>query len=597
VIEKLSQSSVSFTSKSNQEFPQDSQFSKGLLDYSTWPLSLPKNQAKTMKISITFLFTIFALLTISGCHDLTVQEQFKKHITYLASDELEGREAGTESEKKAAQYVAKEFRQIGLNPKGTDGYFQQFNFMMGKIYGENEVRNGDTELAIDDDFFPLNYSGNGLATGEVVNAGFGIEAPDLSYSDYTDIGDVSGKIVQFSVSSPDGIHPHSEYIDYHNVRNRVKLAESKGAVAVILTNEDPNASDPKKDYTEKMAKVSIPVIFISKTKKLSGSEVTIRVELKDDERQAQNVVGYIDNGRENTIVFGAHFDHLGYGIHGGSLYRGEEMIHNGADDNASGTSMLIELSREISKSTLTSTNFLFIAFSGEEKGLLGANYYTKNPTIDLEKVDYMINMDMVGRLDTADYNLAINGVGSSPSWEAVLNEQVQDPISIVTSESGVGPSDHTSFYLADIPVLHFFTGTHENYHKPSDDEPLINYNGMEMVYNYILRISTSLDQEEKLAFTKTKDSESRSAPSFNVTLGIVPDYMYDKGGVRVDGVSDGKPGDAAGLEKGDIVMKLGDYDTDDMYAYMEALSKLNKGDKVSAEIKRGDEIIILEVQF
>jgi len=258
--------------------------------------------------------------------------------------------------------------------------------------------------------------------------------------------------------------------------------------------------------------------------------------------------------------------------------------------------MLIELSRAMKNSELNNSNYLFIAFSGEEKGLLGANYYTKNATIDLTTVNYMINMDMVGRLDSADYKLAINGVGTSPSWE-ILESLVEPPLSIVTSESGVGPSDHTSFYLSDIPVLHFFTGTHENYHKPSDDEPLINYEGMEMVYNYIVKITNALNSSEKLAFTKTKDSDSRSAPRFNVTLGIVPDYMYNETGVRVDGVSDGKPASVAGIQKGDIVLQLGDYAIDDLYGYMEALSKIKKGDLLKASVKRGDVSLTLDVQF
>jgi hypothetical protein len=259
--------------------------------------------------------------------------------------------------------------------------------------------------------------------------------------------------------------------------------------------------------------------------------------------------------------------------------------------------MLIEISRAIKNTKLSNSNFLFIAFSGEEKGLLGANYFTKNPTIDLDQVSYMLNMDMVGRLDTADYSLAVSGVGTSPAWNPVINDNILDPLKIVTTESGVGPSDHTAFYLSDIPVLHFFTGTHENYHKPSDDADLINYDGMVAVYSYILNVIIDLDTEPKLTFTKTKDSDSRKAPKFSVTLGIIPDYMYDKGGVKIDGVSDDKPAANAGMKKGDILLKLGDYSIDDMYAYMDALSKFKKGDEIIVELKRGDETLIVDVRF
>jgi hypothetical protein len=468
---------------------------------------------------------------------------------------------------------------------------------MGKNFGTNVITIDNNSLTIEDDFFPLNFTSNGKAEGALVMVGFGIEAADLEYNDYEDV-DVNGKIALINISSPDGIHPHSKYLDYHGIKDRVKVAEGKGAIGILLYNDDPTASDPKKNYTDKIARVSIPVAFVTNSEILSGAAGAMEISLEEDERVATNVIGYIDNQAESTVILGAHFDHLGYGKHGGSLYRdGEDAIHNGADDNASGTAMLIELARNISSSELKNTNFLFIAFSGEEKGLLGANYFTKNPTIDLLSADYMINMDMVGRLDTTEYNLAISGTGTSPTWANVLEEQVQPPLHIVTSESGVGPSDHTSFYLSDIPVLHFFTGTHENYHKPSDDEPLINYDGMVMVYDYILRVATALNDEPKLAFTKTKDANSRSAPSFNVTLGIVPDYMYDKGGVKVDGVSDGKPGANAGLVKGDIVLQIGDFETNDMYEYMDALSNLKKGEKANAKIQRDGEEMELEIQF
>lgn len=546
-----------------------------------------------MKRATLLLFFTTALFT--ACTQLTLKDQLKKHISYLASDELEGREAGTDGEEKAAIYVADQFAMIGLEPKGTDGFFQSFDFVNGKNYGDNQFIVDGEARVIDDQYFPLNYSANGSATGPLVDAGFGIKATDLGYDDFEG-KEIDGAVLVISVSSPDGIHPHSKYLAYHSLKDRVRTAASLGAAAVIFTNSDPTASDPSKRYTEKMAREEIPVIFSSQD--ITGSEATVKVELLEDERQAMNVVGFIDNQSETTAIFGAHFDHLGYGKSGGSLYRGDqESIHNGADDNASGTAMLIELARSIKESQLTNSNFLFIAFSGEEKGLLGANYYTKNPTIDLNSANYMINMDMVGRLDTTDYALAINGAGTSPAWKEIIESQTIEPLQVATSDSGVGPSDHTSFYLAEMPVLHFFTGTHENYHKPTDDEPLINYDGMETVHTMIMGIATELNAREKLAFTKTQDSNSRSAPRFNVTLGIVPDYMYDKGGVKVDGVSEGKPGSEAGLTKGDIVLRLGEYETKDMYGYMEALSKLKKGDKVEAAVKRGEETVTLEIQF
>jgi len=238
---------------------------------------------------------------------------------------------------------------------------------------------------------------------------------------------------------------------------------------------------------------------------------------------------------------------------------------------------------------------LFIAFSGEEMGLLGSNYFVKNPTIDLKKVNYMINMDMVGRLNE-EKAVSISGVGSSPSFSQTLHAVNDFGLKIIENQSGVGPSDHTSFYLSDIPVLHFFTGQHEDYHKPSDDAHLINYVGMETLSNYILAVVEDLDSFGKLAFRATKN-ESEETPRFKVGLGIVPDYLFDGEGMRIDGVSEGKPAQKAGLQKGDIVKKLDTTSITDMMSYMKALSAFEAGQKTKVIIDRKGEFIELEVAF
>jgi hypothetical protein len=306
----------------------------------------------------------------------------------------------------------------------------------------------------------------------------------------------------------------------------------------------------------------------------------------------RNVVAFLDKKADKTIVIGAHFDHLGMGGQG-SLHRGDSAIHNGADDNASGTAALLALAKIFKYETLKS-NILFIAFSGEENGLWGSNYFVKNPTIDLKTVNYMINMDMVGRLNP-EKSLAVHGVGTSPSFPPVLDPINADSLKLVPSESGVGPSDHTSFYLQDLPVLHFFTGQHADYHKPSDDADKINYEGLVQVVRYISRLIAGLDAEPKLAFTKTKDSSD--SPRFTVSMGVVPDYLYDGKGMRVDGVSEGKPAQAAGLQKGDIVIQLGDSTINDMMGYMRALSVFKKGDSTQVVLERAGQKIAAKVKF
>jgi hypothetical protein len=326
----------------------------------------------------------------------------------------------------------------------------------------------------------------------------------------------------------------------------------------------------------------------------TGDSAKLGMQLVKEQR-ALNVVAFKDNNAPYTVVIGAHYDHLGWGDEN-SLFTGGRAIHNGADDNASGVSCMIALARWLSSPEAPrNNNYLFIAFSGEEKGLWGSNYFTKHPTVPLEKMNYMLNMDMVGRLNT-EKTLAINGVGTSPEWMNVLPAIQRDGIKTVTSESGVGPSDHTSFYLSDVPAVHFFTGQHEDYHKPSDDWKKINFTGLVSVSFYISDLIKSMDNKGKLAFTKTKDS-TPSAADFKVTLGVVPDYLYSGKGMRIDGTKEGRPGAMAGLQKGDVLLKLGDYELADIYAYMEALAKYEKGQTVPLLIERNGKEMVLQVTF
>ncbi|MFP4844531.1 M28 family peptidase [Winogradskyella sp. PE311] len=312
-----------------------------------------------------------------------------------------------------------------------------------------------------------------------------------------------------------------------------------------------------------------------------------------------NVIGFIDNNAKTTIVIGAHYDHLGFGGEG-SLYREKDKaVHNGADDNASGVAVMLNLASRLKVKNETAeikdaNNYLFMAFSGEEMGLLGSNYFSKNPTVDAESINYMINMDMVGRMKQ-DSTLAVYGTGTSPMFKQTIKSN-NDKFKIVENESGVGPSDHTSFYLIDIPVLHFFTGQHEDYHKPGDDSDKLNYVGMGLISDYIYDIISDLDDNGELAFRKTKN-ESEETPRFKVGLGVVPDYLYDGKGMRIDGTREETPAFNAGLKKGDVVIKLGDSIITDMMSYMRALSVFDNGDIGDITVKRDDEVINTTVKF
>jgi hypothetical protein len=313
----------------------------------------------------------------------------------------------------------------------------------------------------------------------------------------------------------------------------------------------------------------------------------------DSSLNAKNLLGYIDNGGARTVILGAHYDHLGMGGEG-SLYRGEPAVHNGADDNASGVATLLKLAKMLQESPEARDNYLIILFSGEEIGLLGSNYFAKNPTLDLDQVAYMINLDMVGRL-REDKTLSVSGTGTAPVWAQMLNS-LNPGFNLVLNESGVGPSDHTSFYLQDIPVLHFFTGQHEDYHKPSDDAEKLNYEGMEEIAAYLFDLTKAMESQEEIAFRKTKN-ESDQVPRFKVTLGVIPDYLFSGEGMRIDGVSEDKPAQKAGLQKGDIVVQLGDSTIVDMMSYMRALSSFEKGQTTTVVVERKGAKVTAEVTF
>ena len=315
------------------------------------------------------------------------------------------------------------------------------------------------------------------------------------------------------------------------------------------------------------------------------------------ELHSANVVGFINNNSENTIIIGAHYDHLGLGMDGNSLDANPQgKIHNGADDNASGVAGVLALANYYQNNKIKEHyNFLFLCFSGEELGLFGSKKFCENPSIDLSNVDFMLNMDMIGRLDSLNH-LIVYGVGTATPFVTLVNDTKGD-LKLKLDSSGIGPSDHTSFYLKDIPVLHFFTGQHSDYHKPSDDAEKINYDGEKKVLEYIVKLVNEIDKMPKLIFTKTRNADNESTPKFKVTLGIMPDYVFEGTGVRADGVTDGKPASKAGLLKGDVIIKLGDNVVKDMQTYMEALSKFKKGDSTKVEVQRGKENKIMDVTF
>ena len=561
------------------------------------------------KISLFLLFQLFWVLT-SHSQKLMKKDinPIKKYIQVLSHDSLEGRGTATVAEKKSAEYIINIMKQNGLKSYTQySNFIHPFNYTSAK-YSENSkfkmvFQNEEKIYRPNVEYWPISLSSSGRAFSGWYRPGFGIIAPELKQNDYENFTALdSGKVFIINIQNPDGINPHS-YFSKYDLAYRAQEASKHGASAVVFYKTDAKVEDPDTTLSVKVTGLGIPVIYtnvknICLNRIQKNAAFFIENNIVKLEQTGHNVIGTLDYGNLYTIVIGAHYDHLGKGEQGGSLHVAHSKeIHNGADDNASGVALMLDLIKTIaSDSSLHLYNYMFVAFSGEELGLYGSANLLKNLPINVSRINCMINMDMVGRLDTVKKTLAISGTGTSPQF-TFLDSIYINGLQIKKSESGIGPSDHASFYKENIPVLHFFTGMHQDYHKPSDDEKYINYDGIYMVKNYIQNVLSKLNQREKLYFSKTKDSESTNAPKYKVSLVIMPDYIYEGQGVRADGVTEGKPAFAAGIKKGDIIIKLGDFTTADMGGYTKALSNFNKGDKTDIIIIRAGKELKISVVF
>lgn len=520
--------------------------------------------------------------------DKEIIEHLRSEIGFLASDKLEGRRTGTPGEKLAYEYLSSQFKELNLSPKGDNStYIQTFEINEGKeILPTTSLTINGTSLSLNDEYFPFIFSANGSVKANASPAL--LEKGSPWFFDIKDIVETNRNNPHFDIENA--------------IKEKAKGFAKKGATAVIVYNSSGKSEELQFEGKEKVEPASIPVLFLkSTTSKIYLDDATDNIDLNctvkiaDKKREGHNVVGYLDNGAANTIVIGAHYDHLGYGEDHNSLWTGDRQIHNGADDNASGTACIIELARMLKKSKLRHNNYLFICFSGEELGLYGSKYFTEHSPVDLASVDYMINVDMVGRLNDTTHKLTIGGFGTSPAWSKILEDKTKY-LNISFDSSGIGPSDHTSFYLKNIPVLFFFTGTHKDYHKPTDDVEKLNFTGEFLVLNYMYNIIEKTDKIEKIAFLKTREPKMASS-HFTVSLGIMPDYTFEGKGVRADGIIDGKVAQHAGIKAGDVLVKLGDYSFNDIYSYMDVLSKFKKGDATTVTVLRGNEEKTFDIVF
>jgi len=562
-------------------------------------------------------------------------EQLREWVRYLAGDELAGRRTGREGNLDAAKFIAARFVEFGIMPlPKSKGFFHHFDYLAGIEVGSGNAlviekdtnallgkRNVNKPLLIQGrDFNPLGFSDAGSASGEMVFAGYGISARDLGYDDYAGI-DVKGKIVVVMRYSPDGSNPHGELARHGALSRKVAVARDNGAAGLIIINPPLDTAVLMKTTLDRsFTNAGLPVVFalssafeifrdptgrtfaqvqeaIDRDRKPSSfllrqSRATMTVDITLKRASVPNVIGVLPGTdpklRDEIIVVGGHFDHLGDGGEG-SLHGGHEpAIHHGADDNASGTAGVIALAEEFARRRDNRRTILFMGFNGEEEGLLGSSAMVADPPFALDKVVAMINMDMIGRLDSS--TLIVQGTGTSPWWKEMLPRVNQGRFTLKMVEDGFGPSDHSSFYGKGIPVLFFFTGLHADYHRPSDTWEKVNYAGEARLLDYVADMMRAIDaRDDRPPFTKTQSTTQGGGTTFKVYVGTIPDYAFDGKGLRLTGVAEGGPAQKGGLKEGDIIIRMGTKQINNIYDYTYALSEFKPKEKVEVEFLRAQE--------
>jgi aminopeptidase YwaD len=663
---------------------------------------------KFLRLSLILAIVVTAAAQQKRADETTAPsvERLRAHISYLASDKLEGRRTGSPGANMAAEYIAGEFARYGLRRSlGRDlpgmsileansprRYMQEFPFVAGVELGGNNsmlftplaqtaatqtelaatqpgARAASLDLRPGEDWMPLGFSSNAnLRNVPATFVGYGIKVDEIHYDDYAG-APVAGRIAIAFDGTPDGDNPHGHFAQYANVRWKAIAARNSGAAALVIIAREENFKDDRLSrlsYDNSAGEAGLPVVVISRqaaerifeagglapvanvekaaqeilatlaqptaAKKrrnasmpLQNAMLTIHTDIVRRNAPAYNVVGILDGSdpvlKNEFIVIGAHYDHLGRGGEG-SLAMREGDIHHGADDNASGVAGMLELARIFSADRKNlSRTIVFIAFSGEEEGLLGSNFYVNHPVVPLDKTVAMINMDMIGRMK--DKKLIIGGVGTAQQWRKwiILANSKPDPdviraaqqasanslrvsaiiplpqiLNITMNEDGYGPSDHSSFYAKKIPVLFFFTGTHDDYHKPSDTADKINYDAEAEIVSLVHSIAGLMQTgDRRPIYTVAKSESEGRSMGFRVYLGTIPNYAESNDGLRLDGVREDSPAAKAGLKAGDRITRLAGREVRNVYDYTYALGEMKAGEEYEVELVRGTETLRLKI--
>ncbi len=568
------------------------------------------------------------------------EDPFLEHLRFLAADELKGRGNGLPELDTAAEYLADQFQRYGLRPAGPDGsYFQEFEITTGYSQGENNtlsffgLPDQPVHLELGRDYWPLTLGGESFSAAPVVFAGFGISAPEYNYDDYREI-DVRGKVVAVYDHEP---REHSdkspfagrELTPYATVMSKVMTAKHRGAAAVLLLpdsfnhgprSEEANLHQPVED-------LGIPAVRLSqqwgeRLIELSGRDskeirrwinghltpysfhldslqCALQLDFTKIRRKVRNVLAAIEGDSDEVIVIGAHYDHLGLGGSSSLAPDRQGEIHNGADDNASGTAGLLLLAKELAETRPRKT-ILFAAFAAEELGLLGSRHYTEAPPLPLERTVAMLNMDMIGR---STGELLIGGVGTAEEFGPMLERlERSSRLTFRYAETPRGSSDHLSFASKRVPVLFFFSGLHSDYHKPTDDWPKIDLARSRQVLDVVRRVAQWLDeQQDELKFVDLSSSEPAAGPlrgsgrGYGPSFGSIPDMAYEKGGVRFADIREDSPAYRAGIRGGDVLIEFDGRKIDNLYDFTYALRARKPGDTVTVVVLRQGKTISSEV--
>ncbi len=659
--------------------------------------------------AVAVLFSLAALTgggAARGEDASAVEGRLSASARYLASDELEGRGVGTQGLNLAADYIAQQFREIGLKTELFDGQpFQKFTMVTGANLGEpntlalvgpasESAEPRRIELKLGESFTPMAIGGSGKFNLPIVLVGYGITGKQEKYDDYEGV-DVQGKAVVVLRHEPQQANPHSVFDGTKNsqhapFRRKVSNAYEHGAAAVIFCNDDfdlqknlastrdrwqtavdeisetnskfkqitkpsveewqkhqtkiQNLADDVRKYAERLQNAQdpllpfegagaegsegrrFPILFCRRaeldqvvqaalgtslaaleqridkgptphSRELTGWRVEGEATVNRQGVEVKNVVGVLEGKgphADETIVIGAHYDHLGMGG-AGSAAPGVTEIHNGADDNGSGTTVLIEIARQIAARGKPPRRIVFIAFTGEERGLIGSARYVREPLVPIDNTVAMLNLDMVGRLQ--DEKLIVHGTGTAKEFDALIDRFGKEHgFEITKKPAGFGPSDHSSFYGAKVPVLFFFTGTHTDYHRPSDDFEKLNISGMRRIADLVTETALVLaTADTKPEYQEVHGGEQLGGGGDRPYFGSIPDFAQSEPGYALSGVTKGGPAERGGLLAGDNIIQFGDSKVGNLEDFDSALRKFKAGDKVAVIVQRKGKEVKLEV--